>query len=257
MRSPSPWRLGQDLLVPAPFLLLSSRPEQRAADDEHTAIARHMGVAPERIVRAQMTADAYVAPDVTAFAGVLQGGSPFTGSTPLADQSELQRRTEDRLGPLLDDVLAGDVPFMGLCYAVGTLTRHRGAVVDHTYGRGTSAVRIALTDAGRADPLLADVPPTFCAYVGHHEAVTVPPEGAVVLATSEPTPVQMLRFGTRQYVTQFHPELDTAGLVRRMTDYLHSGYFPAEEFDRVVEEISRARVDDAHGILAAFARRFG
>lgn len=243
--------------MPAPFLLLSSRPEQRASDDEHTAIARHMGVTPDRIVRLQVTADAYVVPDPSAFAGVLQGGSPFTASTPIGEQSELQRRTEDRLAPVLDQILADDVPFMGLCYAVGTLVRRRGAVVDHTYGRGTSAVRIELTDAGRADPLLAHAPPAFQAYVGHHEAVTVAPPGAVVLATSEPTPVQMLRFGTRQYVTQFHPELDTAGLVRRMTDYLHSGYFPAEEFDRVVEDISRARVDHAHGILGAFARRFG
>lgn len=241
----------------APFLLLSSRPELRASDDEHTAVARHMGIDPARLVRLQTTDDAYTRPELGAFAGVVQGGSPFTGSTPPEEQSALQRRTEERLGEVLDEVLDQDVPFLGLCYAVGTLVRRRGAVVDHTYGRGTSAVRVELTAEGRDDPLLADVPPAFDAYVGHHEAVTVPPPGSVVLATSEPTPVQMLRFGTRQYVTQFHPELDTAGLVRRMTDYLHSGYFPAEEFDRVVEVISRARVDDAHGVLAAFARLYG
>ncbi|MGC5615187.1 glutamine amidotransferase [Georgenia sp. Z1491] len=240
-----------------PFLLISSRPEQRAADDEHSAVARHMGVPVERVVRLSATDDAYAPPDPAAFAGVLQGGSPFTGSTPLEEQSDLQRRTEDRLGAVLDQVVAAGVPFMGLCYAVGTLTRRLGAVVDHTYGRGTSAVRVELTEAGRTDPLLADVPVAFDAYVGHHEAVTVAPPGSVVLATSDPTPVQMLRVGADQYVTQFHPELDTAGLVRRMTDYLHSGYFPAEEFERVVAEISRVRVDDAHGVLAAFARRYG
>ncbi|MGC5627519.1 glutamine amidotransferase [Georgenia sp. Z1344] len=243
--------------MPAHFLLLSSRPEQRAADDEHTAIARHMGVPTERVVRLSMTDDAYVAPDPTAFAGVLQGGSPFTGSTPLEEQSDLQRRTEDRLGEVLDRVVASAVPFMGLCYAVGTLTRRLGAVVDETYGRGTSAVRVRLTEEGRADPLLTDVPDAFDAYVGHHEAVTVAPPGSVRLATSAPTPVQMLRTAPDQYVTQFHPELDTAGLVRRMTDYRHSGYFPSDEFDRVVAEISRARVDDAHRVLEAFARRYG
>lgn len=243
--------------MPLPFLLLSSRPERRAADDEHSAVARHMNIPADRISRLALTDDTYVPPDLGAFAAVVQGGSPFNATTPLATQSALQRRTEERLGAVLDEIVTQDVPMIGLCYAVGTFAQRHGAVVDARYGRGTSSVRIELTAEGRADPLLAEVPPVFDAYVGHHEAISIPPPNAVVLATSEPTPVQMLRLGTRQYVTQFHPELDTAGLVRRMIDYLHSGYFPAEEFDQIVEIISRARVDDAHGILAAFARRFG
>ena len=243
--------------MPADFLLLSSRPERRAAADEHAAIARHMGVRADRIHRLSMTADPYTRPELGDFAGVIQGGSPFNATTPRETQTALQLRTEERLGQVLDEVVEQDVPMIGLCYAVGTFARRQGARVDATYGRGTSAVTIELTDSGRDDPLLDGIPPAFEAYVGHHEAIASPPPGATVLATSEPTPFQMLRFGTRQYVTQFHPELDRGALVRRMVDYLHSGYFPADQFDRIVEDISRAIVEPAHGILTRFARLFG
>ncbi|MGO1561651.1 MAG: glutamine amidotransferase [Actinomycetaceae bacterium] len=242
--------------MPADFLLLSSRPERRAADDEHAAIAQHMGIHADRIHRLSMTADPYSRPELGGFAAVIQGGSPFNSTTPRETQSALQLRTEERLGDVLDEVVAEDMPMIGLCYAVGTFARRQGAHVDTTYGRGTSAVTIELTESGRDDPLLDGIPPAFEAYVGHHEAITAPPAGATVLATSAPTPFQMLRFGTHQYVTQFHPELDRAALVRRMVDYLHSGYFPADQFDRIVEDISRATVDSAHGILARFARLF-
>ena len=86
-----------------------------------------------------------------------------------------------------------------------------------------------LTEAGRADPLLAGVDPEFEAFVGHKEAIRTLPEHAEVLVAGEACPVQMFRIGAHQYATQFHPELDLDGLLYRLETYADNGYYdPAE-----------------------------
>jgi len=56
---------------------------------------------------------------------------------------------------------------------------------------------------------------------------------AVVLATSQSCPVQMLRVRTNLYATQFHPELDGAALGLRLGFYVGHGYFATEELERL------------------------
>lgn len=239
-----------------PFLLLTSRSEDLAALEDYTAFQRFTGLPPERLHWIRMEAGPFEV-DLNAYAGVLLGGSPFTASVPEQAKSDTQRRVEAQLGVVLAEVLARDVPFLGACYGVGTLVRQAGGVVDGTYAEDTAAVTVTLTDEGRADPLLAGLPAEFTAYVGHKEACTVLPPGAVLLASSVACPVQMLRLGTHQYVTQFHPEVDQAVLTSRVRLYQHAGYFPAAEVEAVLERAVAADVSTAHRLLAAFAERYG
>src|SRR5690606_15822903 len=139
---------------------------------------------------------------------------------------------------------------------VGTLARHAGGVVDGTYAEETAAVTIELTPEGMVDPVLADVPVRFEAYVGHKEACTVLPPGAVLLASSAACPVQMLRLGTNQYVTQFHPEMDYDATSTRIRIYRDAGYFPAEALDAVLTRVAEADVSASHGVLRGFVERF-
>ena len=46
------------------------------------------------------------------------------------------------------------------------------------------------------------------------------------LATSPACPVQAFRVGRHVYATQFHPELDLAGVCTRIEVYKDAGYFP-------------------------------
>ncbi|PFG40279.1 GMP synthase (glutamine-hydrolysing) [Georgenia soli] len=239
-----------------PFALLASRDEDVAADDEYASFLRHGGLRPEELVRVRMEAGTFTPLDLDRFAGVILGGSPFTASVPEDGKSAVQRRVEAELGPLLDEVLRRDLPFLGVCYGVGTLVSRAGGTVDGTFAENTSAVRVSVTEAGRRDPLLRGLPETFEAYVGHKEACTSLPSGAVVLATSEACPVQMLRIGANQYVTQFHPEMDRDALVTRIEVYRHAGYFPADEADAVVERVSRADVGASHAVVRAFVERY-
>ncbi len=115
---------------------------------------------------------------------------------------------------------------------------------------------IRLTAEGRADPLLADLPDAFEAYVGHKEAVTRLPSHAVLLATSEACPVQMFRVKENLYATQFHPELDLDGILTRIGVYGDYGYFAPETAGEVEAAVRRGDVWAPHRILAAFVRRY-
>jgi GMP synthase (glutamine-hydrolysing) len=240
-----------------PFLLLSTRAEDVAADDEYAGFLRASGLAERELHRVRLEAAPMPALDLDDYAGVLLGGSPFTVSDPDELKSDVQRRVEADLRRLLDSVVARDVPFLGACYGIGTLGAHQGGVVDRTYGEPISAVRVQLTDAGRADPLLAGLPRAFDAFVGHKEACRVLPASATLLAGSASCPVQMFRVGQNVYATQFHPELDVAGLVTRMHVYRDAGYFPPDELDVLVARVTPAAVTEPGRLLAAFVARFG
>ncbi|MFC4553678.1 glutamine amidotransferase [Georgenia faecalis] len=239
-----------------PFLLLASRSEDAAADGEYASFLRTSGLAEHELHRIRLESTPMPEIDLEAYSGVFVGGSPFTSSIPREHKSDTQLRVEAELSGLLDVLWERDFPFFGACYGVGTLARHRGGVIDGTYAEPISAPTVELTEPGRADPLLADVPDQFSAYTGHKEACTQLPADAVLLARSATCPVQMFRVKENLYGTQFHPELDLAALVQRMDIYRHAGYFPPEEYDEVLAEVQGVDVGAAGLILRNFVARY-
>jgi GMP synthase (glutamine-hydrolysing) len=240
-----------------PFLLLSSRAEDVAADGEYAAFLRFTGLPPERLRRIRMEAGPLPELDLDDHAGVLVGGGPFNSSDLPGAKSAVQLRVERELASLLDEIVARDFPFFGACYGVGTLGVHQGGVIDRTYAEPVSAVRIRLTDEGRADPVLSGMAPEFDAFVGHKEACSVLPPDAVLLASSAACPVQMFRIQENLYATQFHPELDVEGIVTRVHVYQHAGYFPPEERDELIARLRPALVTEPGRMLANFVARYG
>jgi GMP synthase (glutamine-hydrolysing) len=239
-----------------PFLLLASRAEDLAADEEYEAFLRCTGLEPAQLHRVRMEAGPLPAIDLDRYAGVVLGGSPFTTSDPPERKSPAQVRVERELGALLDDVVARDLPFLGACYGIGALGVRCGGVVDRTFGEPISCVPVELTADGREDPVFGGLPREFDALVGHKEACRVLPPGATLLATSPGCPVQAFRIGRNVYATQFHPELDVPGIVTRVRVYRNAGYFPPEETDALIDRLSRAVVTEPPRVLAAFAARY-
>lgn len=239
-----------------PFVLLATRAEDRAADDEYAAVLRFGGLEPRELRRVRLESAPLPALDLDEVSGLIVGGSPFTTSVPEDAKSPTQVRVEAELGALLREVVDRDTPFLGACYGVGTLGVVAGGVVDGTYGEPVGAVPVTLTGAGRADPVFSVLPERFDAFVGHKEAVRVPPPGAVVLATSPACPVQAFRIKENLYATQFHPELDVAGILTRIDVYRDAGYFPPEEVDALTARVRRATVDAPPRLLRAFVERY-
>jgi GMP synthase (glutamine-hydrolysing) len=240
-----------------PFLLLAIRAEDAAADNEYDSFLSLSGLGESELRRIRLEQRALGEIDLREWSGVLLGGGPFNYSDPAELKTPVQRRVEADLHGLLDRVVRTDFPFLGACYGIGALGRQVGATVDRQYAEPVGAVEITLAPPGRQDPLLGGLPALFQAFTGHKEAISRLPGQAVLLASSARCPVHAFRVGANVYATQFHPELDMAGLCTRIEVYKHAGYFDPDQADEIKAAAARSDVSWPPAILRAFVARYG
>jgi GMP synthase (glutamine-hydrolysing) len=238
-----------------PFLLLAIRAEDAAADNEYDSFLSMSGLGEAGLRRNRLEQRPLGDLDLADWSGILLGGGPFNFSDPEELKTPVQRRVEADLSALLDRVVSTDFPFLGACYGIGALGRHQGAEVDRRFAEPVGAVEITLTPPGRRDPLLGELPAVFQAFTGHKEAISRLPGHAVLLASSAGCPVQAFRVGANVYATQFHPELDVAGLRTRVEVYKHAGYFDPDQAKEIKAEAARSQVTWPPAILRGFVER--
>jgi GMP synthase (glutamine-hydrolysing) len=239
-----------------PFLLLGTREDDAAADNEYEAFLGFTGLGEDLLRRYRLERAPLRPLDLREWSGIFLGGGPFNASDPHHAKSPVQHRVERDLRALLDVVVAEDFPFLGACYGIGALGTHRGGTVDSTYAEPIGRIAVTLTSDGRDDPLLGHLPGSFEAFVGHKEAVRDLPRDAVHLASSPACPVQAFRIGRNVYATQFHPELDIHGLCTRIEVYKHAGYFEPHEAERLKEMARRSEVLEPPKILQRFVELY-
>lgn len=243
--------------VMKPFLLLQSRPEDVASDNEYDGMLQAAGLAPGELVRFRVETTSLPEINLEDHSGIIIGGGPYNASDPENEKSDNQKRVEADFARLLDEVVEKDFPLFGACYGIGTLGTHQGGVINRKFGElPPGPVAITLTEAGRQDPLLAGVPETFQAIVGHKEACEILPAGAIHLASSPTCPVQMFRIKNNLYATQFHPELDLNGVRVRIEIYKNHGYFPPENGDKIIAAAEAADLSYAPIVLRNFVERY-
>jgi GMP synthase (glutamine-hydrolysing) len=114
-----------------------------------------------------------------------------------------------------------DIPTFGSCWGHQIIARALGGRVEHDPSKAEmGCLPVHLTAEGRMDPLFSPFPSTFLSNMGHHDRVTVLPEGAVELARSDSQPYQAFRVnGALVYGTQFHSELDARRTRERLIRY--------------------------------------
>jgi GMP synthase (glutamine-hydrolysing) len=240
----------------APFLLLSIRDEDEAADDEYAAMMRFAGLDERGMHRIRLTHRELGPVDLEDWSGIILGGGPYNVSDAPESKSPAQVRVETELAELLTDVVARDFPFLGCCYGIGTVGAVVGAVIDRSHSEPVGGYTVDLTDEGRHDPLFAGLPDTFDAYGGHKEAAASLPGGVVRLASSADCPVQAFRVGANVYAMQFHPELDLVGICTRIDVYKDHGYFAPDTAESLKELARQRDVSHPMAILATFAQRY-
>lgn len=239
-----------------PFLLLQSRPEDAASDNEYEGFLTSTGLQPEHLARFRVESKPLSHVDLDCYSGIIIGGGPFNVSDPEDKKSEVQKRVEYDLKRLLDEAVKIDFPFFGACYGVGTLGALQGGLISRKYSEPVGPTVISLTNEGSQDPLLKDMPMKFEAIVGHKEACETLPVGAILLASSVACPVQMFRIKENLYVSQFHPELDLKGITIRVQVYKNAGYFPPEDAQKVIDTAARADLSYPPTILKNFVTRY-
>lgn len=240
------------------FLILQLRPETDASDDEFAAFLAKGGLTADRVHRIRL--DQAPLPgdlDLDDYAGVIVGGGPGCVSDPADSKDPVEARIEAQILALMPEITARDHPFMGCCYGIGILAHHLGGTVSKArYGEPVGPSDCHLTQDGRADPLLQDLPRDFVALVGHKEAVQDLPPGCVHLVASAPCPFQMIRHGQNVYATQFHPEAQGENFVNRIGIYKDRGYFRPEEAEDLIAACRAEQITVPEQILSGFVQRF-
>ena len=237
------------------LLILQLRPEDETADSEFNAILQVGGLSPIDVERIRLEKGIPVI-DLNDYTGIIVGGSPFDVSTADNQKSILQKNIEAFFNTLFDDVVDRDFPFLGACSGNGLLGNYCGATISTTYSEPIGSVEVRITEVGKEDPLLKNLPETFSALVGHKEACDSIPPGAVLLATSATCPVQMFRVKLHIYATQFHPEADANEFILRINIYKNHGYFPPEEANDLINRVQKTNTPIPKIILKHFVERY-
>lgn len=127
-----------------------------------------------------------------------------------------QNALDDALHPYLPELARlmrrfteAERSVLGVCLGSQILARAHGArnLVGATREFGWCPV--ALTEAGRSDPVLSAATDTFAIFQWHSDTFTLP-ESAVRLATNATAENQAFRIGRAAYGTQFHLEVNRA-----------------------------------------------
>ena len=142
---------------------------------------------------------------------------------------------------LIADAVARSVPTLGVCLghqlsgvALG------GKVTPNPSGRTVGVVPVALTDAGRDDPLLGGFDGRGAVHY-NDDVVIEPPADAVVLATLPDGRVQALRYGPRAWGVQFHPETSPEVFAAWLLWDSPDGLTPEQE--ALLADVTAARED--------------
>jgi GMP synthase (glutamine-hydrolysing) len=168
-------------------------------------------------------------PDFSSFSGTIVTGS----ASSVTERTPWILRVEEHLAR----AVRAEHPVLGICFGHQLLGQALGGLVERN-PRGREMGTVAVSILGD-DPLLDRSIEPALAHATHVDSVTVLPQGAQVLATTELEPNAALRFGERAWGVQFHPEFDASVMreyiATRREILLQEGRDPAQMLAGVTE----------------------
>ncbi|MCP4202784.1 MAG: type 1 glutamine amidotransferase [bacterium] len=187
------------------FLLLQIRElGDPVIEEERDSFAEKAGLAVEQILLHNLLDGPPTHAEVRACDGLLVGGSGdyYVSKGHMPGFDELMRffvQVADRGYP----TFASCFGFQLLVQALG------GQIVHDPANTELGTLELSLTEAGRDDPLMETLPPTFNAQLGHKDRAERLPPGFENLASGPRCEFQAFRVPNKPiWATQFHPELD-------------------------------------------------
>jgi GMP synthase-like glutamine amidotransferase len=201
------------------ILLVQSRTDPMRIERERNNFAKAVGgVADLDFLSSLDLQFAWAAPEefLAGYDGVMFGGSSdfdFHGGRVEGDSARItSMEILARTRPLVAHAFERHIPILGVCFGHQLIAQMHGGKVNndkaqHKFG----GHEVHLTPDGAHDPLFKNLPQSFMAQYAHKDSVTNLPSGATLLATGTSCRFSALRYGSKAYTVQFHPE------IKRMT----------------------------------------
>ena len=148
------------------------------------------------------------------------------------------------------DAIDKNIPIFGSCLGIQVIAKALGGevILDNEH-RKVGTYFITLNEDGQQDPLFSKFPKTFLTQMGHKCRVSVLPEDAVSLASSDLCPVHAFKLKNKMLnATQFHPELNYHDNVKRLK-YYYENYHHASQEESSEEILMKFKEDDTNSTL--------
>lgn len=156
---------------------------------------------------------------------------------------------------LIRHCLQANIPVFASCFGFQVAVEALGGkvVVDQP-NMEMGTYPLWLTEAAATDPLFHDLPNGFWAVSGHKERAIAMPETAILLAYSDRCPYHAFKIQAKPfYGFQFHPEVDAADLVARITRYQTRYLDGAAHLDQILADLQDTPL--ANQLIAKFVDR--
>lgn len=198
------------------ILLLQIRDDQRVREEELNSFAAYSGLAVEQIDILNVFDQPKFGAEVLAGYDALYVGGASEASVLEPDTYPFIRPSQD----LLLAAIAQSLPTFASCFGFQLAVCALGGQIVHTpqqFEMGTLPIR--LTDLAKSDPIFRDVPDGFHAVSVHQMKAVETPPGCELLAYTDECVHSFRVKGKPFWTFQFHPEVDRATLVERLTIY--------------------------------------
>jgi GMP synthase (glutamine-hydrolysing) len=176
-------------------------------------------------------------PDWREFDGMVVMGGPMGA----CDDTDHTWLVSERSA--IGEAVRAGLPFFGACLGSQLLAASLGARVYTGATPEVGVLDVELTEAGRDDPVLGDLPASFPTLQWHSDSFELP-DSAVLLASSPAYANQAFRVGDSAYAVQFHVEV---------TSEMAAEWAAVPDYARALEQVRGPGALDE--LLEAFEER--